>query len=264
MKPYAAVLRARMRLLLQYRAAAWAGTGTRLFWGLIRVMIFEAFYRSAAAAQPMSYPDVVTYVWLGQAFLTLIPFSAADAELRAMVRTGTVAYELLRPVDLYGFWYARAVAVRSTPALLQAPPVFAVGFLLFGMRLPPSAESAAAWLLATAGALLLSSAITTLMSVSLLWTLSGEGASRLMPAFTYMLSGLAIPLPLCPPWLRALLEILPFRGMIDTPFRLYVGHLSPAELPGLLAHQLVWTVALVLLGRHLLARAQRRMVVQGG
>lgn len=264
MNAYASLFSARSRMLLQYRAAAWAGTGTRLFWGLIRVMIFEAFYRSSTAAQPITLPEVVTYIWLGQAFLTLIPFTSADPEVRAMVRTGTVAYELLRPLDLYWAWYCRALAVRSVPALLQAPPVFLVGMAFFGMRLPPTFESAGAWLLATLAALALSSAITTLMSISLLWTLSGDGISRLVPALTYTLSGLAFPLPLCPDWLRTILEILPFRGMIDAPFRLYVGNLPPEALPGVLVHQMTWTLALVLWGRWLVARAGQRMVVQGG
>ena len=100
MKPYLAIFGARFRTQLQYRAAAWAGTGTRIFWGLIRVMIFQAFYQSSSASQPISLPDMITYLWLGQAFLTLIPFSSADSEVRSMVRTGTVAYELLRPKKL--------------------------------------------------------------------------------------------------------------------------------------------------------------------
>jgi len=52
-KPYMAVLSARCRMLLQYRAAAVAGFGCQLFWGLIRMMIFQAFYENADAAVPM-------------------------------------------------------------------------------------------------------------------------------------------------------------------------------------------------------------------
>ncbi len=51
---YCAILSARFRMLLQYRAAAFAGFVTQLFWGLIRVMIFSAFYRSSNAPQPMT------------------------------------------------------------------------------------------------------------------------------------------------------------------------------------------------------------------
>ena len=30
-----------------------------------------------------------------------------------MMRTGAVAYELCRPLDLYGLWYARALALAD-------------------------------------------------------------------------------------------------------------------------------------------------------
>ena len=76
MRPYLAVLSARIRMLLQYRAAALAGMSTQLFWGLIRVMIFEAFYRTATQAQPMTYAEVVNYVWLGQALFALLPWAS--------------------------------------------------------------------------------------------------------------------------------------------------------------------------------------------
>ena len=90
MRPYLAVLSARIRMLLQYRAAALAGMSTQLFWGLIRVMTFEAFYRTATQAQPMTYAEVVNYVWLGQALFALLPWTP-DNDVRTMVRTGTVA-----------------------------------------------------------------------------------------------------------------------------------------------------------------------------
>jgi ABC-2 type transport system permease protein len=79
-----------------------------------------------------------------------------------------------------------------------------------------------------------------------------------------LLSGALVPLPLLPEWIQPLAAALPFRGLLDTPFRLYLGHLPPAEALLAVAHQLAWTVALVLLGRWLLARALRRVVVQGG
>ena len=48
-RPYAAILGARFRMLLQYRAAAIAGLWTQIFFGLILIMIYEAFYRSSSA-----------------------------------------------------------------------------------------------------------------------------------------------------------------------------------------------------------------------
>jgi ABC-2 type transport system permease protein len=250
-------------MLLQYRAAAAAGFGTQLFWGLIRIMIFDAFYRSTTARQPMSYGEVVTYIWLGQAMFALLPWMP-DVEVRAMIRNGTVAYELLRPLDLYALWFARAVASRTAPTLLRAVPMFVIAGLFFGMRAPASWAAAGAWAVAMVGALLLGSAIAVLLTLSMLWTVSGEGVSALIPTLVTVLSGMVVPLPFFPDWAQGVLNVLPFRGLIDVPFRLYLGHLPPSQCLPLFAQQMAWTLALVGLGRWILARGTRRLVVQGG
>ena len=249
--------------MLQYRAAALAGLGTQVFWGLIRVMIFQAFFRSTTAEQPMEISDVMTYVWLGQAFLALLPWNQ-DNQLRSLIRTGGVGYELLRPVDLYGFWYCRSLAFRTAPTLLRAFPLIAFAGLFMGMEAPASWGAAGAFAASMIGAILLSSAITTLFSITMMWTISGDGVFALAPGVVGLLSGMLVPIPLFPDWAQTALNILPFRGLVDTPYRFYLGHIPAGDLPMLLAHQLVWITAIVLFGRWLLSRGLRSLVVQGG
>ena len=260
---YSAILSARFRSLLQYRAAAAAGIGTQLFWGLIRVMIFAGFYASSDAPQPMTFPQVVTYIWLGQATIRLLIWRG-DADVQRMIRTGTVAYELIRPVDLYGLWFSRSVANLAAPTVLRAVPMFLIAGLLLGMQAPASWGAGAAYVLAMAMAVLLAAGMATLLTISLLWTISGEGISRLLPAMVWCLSGMILPLPFFPEWLQPVLRVLPFRGMMDVPFRIYLGHIGPGQWLGALGHQAAWTLAMVALGRWLLARGKRRLVVQGG
>ncbi len=263
MSPYLAMLGARMRALMQYRAAAAAGLATQLFWGFIRVMIFTAFYRSSSAPQPISLRDMVTYLWLTQAMFALA-LTNADSDVREMIRSGTVAYELVRPVDLYGLWYSRSLAARIAPTLLRAVPLFVFAALFLGLRMPPSFASFFAWALATVFAVLLAAAISTLVTISLLYTISGEGITRLTPILVYSLSGILIPLPFLPSWMQPLLAFLPFRGIADTPYRLYLGQIPATHAVPVLAQQLVWIVTLMVLGRIVLTRASHRLVVQGG
>lgn len=263
MPAYLSIMNARLRTLLQYRAAAVAGFGTQLFWGLIRVMVFTAFYESSSAPPPISLPDMITYLWLVQAMFALTMWNV-DQDVRTMIQTGTVAYEMLRPLDVYTLWYSRAVAGRIGPTALRAVPMFVVALAFLGMQLPPTLAAGLAWILATIGAILLSAAFSTLVTISLLYTIAGDGVQRLAPILTYALSGMLIPLPLLPDWLQPVFDFFPFRGMIDTPFRLYVGNLPAAQLGLALLHQMAWTAVFVLSGRWLLAKATRRMVVQGG
>ena len=262
-KPYIAVLSARFRTLLQYRAAAFAGFGTQLFWGLIRIMIFEAFYRSTTTTQPMTFDQIVTYVWLSQAFLVILPFSA-DPDVRTMVRSGNVVYELVRPANLYFFWYSRAIAQRTAPGIFRALPMFITAALFFNMQMPSNLPATSAWITSMIFAVLLGSALTNLLNISLLWTISGEGLGALLSASAWLLSGLTIPLLFFPDWAQSAINTLPFRYIMDIPFRFYLGQLPADQIWHHLPWQIGWLITLIALGQIILHRATRRLVAQGG
>ena len=271
LRPYRAILSARFRMLLQYRGAALAGLWTQTFFGLVLLMIYEGFYRSTTVPQPMAFGEVVSYVWLGQALLAMLPWNA-DAELRAMIRSGTVAYELCRPVDVYALWYTRALALRTAPTILRALPmclIAAVVLPLIGLgewRLagPPSVLAAGAFGVTLFCTLLLGCALTTVINISLLWTIGGDGVVILMTTLATFLSGMIIPIPLFPDWLQPVVLALPFAGLVDLPFRVFTGHIPHGDVWLVLRHQLLWTAALVFFGRWLLSRGMRRIVVHGG
>jgi ABC-2 type transport system permease protein len=250
-------------MLLQYRAAAVAGFGTQLFFGLILTMAMSAFYSSSSHSQPMTHDQVITYIWLGQAMLGIFPWNA-DSEVQMMIRSGTVVYELLRPVDLYNMWFSRAFAVRTAPTLLRSIPMFIIAGLFFGMKPPDSIASGCLWVAGTICALLLACAMTTLLAITMLWTVSGDGINRLTIGAMLVFSGMLVPLPLFPPILQPLISFLPFRGLTDTPFRLYTGHIPPGNAAYAIAQQILWTIILILIGRLVLARGLRRLTVQGG
>jgi ABC-2 type transport system permease protein len=51
---------------------------------------------------------------------------------------------------------------------------------------------------------------------------------------------------------------------MDLPSRLFTGSLPPSSVVWVVGHQLLWTAALLGLGRLALTRGLRRLVVQGG
>ena len=221
MRAYGAILQRRFRMLLQYRAAALAGLGTQVFWGFIRVMIFAAFYAAAATAQPLSFAQVVTYIWLGQAMLRMLP-TWNDGELQGMIRSGNVAYELVRPVDLYNLWYARAVALAdgADAAAVRAACwrwrccCSGCSWPAFGRR------RGVGWLLCTlrCGAAV-AAAIVTLLNITLLWTLTGDGVRVLADLAAWLLSGHRDPAAAVPGWVQTVLvaPALPVRPGCAVP-----------------------------------------------
>jgi ABC-2 type transport system permease protein len=272
-RPYTAAFTTRFIVMLQYRAAAIAGFATQCWWGAIKVMIYTAFYRSAAAAaeSPISLAQVITYTWLAQGFLALTPW-ACDPEIGLAVRSGAIAFDRLRPVDTYTLWYARAAGWMTSRALPRAVLMFllaAVTFPLFGrdewsLRLPPSLAAAGLFMLSMALVVALSSAIVMLLNAAVAATLNDRGVNSILGLFSVVLSGNLLPLPLLPDAFQTFLFVQPFAGVVDIPFRIYTGHLAGQMALIGLALQTGWTIVFVVAGRVALRRVFHRVEIQGG
>lgn len=263
MNAYFAILKGRLIALFQYRSAALAGLGTQVFWGIVKVMIIEAFYAQANAQEPLTLSQAITYIWLGQALLQLLPWNI-DKEIELQIRTGNVAYELVRPLDLYGLWFARSLAMRLTPTLMRFIPLFLIAGLFFDLHTPVSWGAGIAFGVSLAFAALLSAAMTTWIIITLFWTISGEGILRLIPHTTLLLSGMLVPLPLFPDFMQPFLNVQPFRGIIDIPVKIYTGVIPASEAPLYFGFQFAWFLFFVFLGKKLLNKALKQFVIQGG
>ncbi len=268
---YLSVVIIRYQMLLQYRVAALAGFVTQFFWGAIKIMVLGAFFAASTREQPMTFSHVVAYIWLGQALLGLIPWNV-DPEIQEKFTSGGVAYELLRPLNLYWFWFARTIAFRSATTTLRALPMLIVAWWVlpwvgldeWRLEFPPSVASTLAFLASIAATLLLASAVTMLLHISLYWTISGRGVIAAAGGIVPVFCGLTVPLPLFPDWAQGFLYWQPLRGLADTPFRIYSGNIAATNAPLEILLQLGWTVALIVAGHLLLSRAQQKLVVQGG
>jgi ABC-2 type transport system permease protein len=270
-RPYFAAFRARFQVMLQYRTAALAGFATQCWWGAIRIMVFAAFYGVHAAAAPISLANAVTYVWLGQALLALLPW-VADPEIGQAVRTGGVGYDRLRPLDAYGFWYARTLGWMLARALPRAALMaLAAGVVLPLMGLgawawrPPSGM-AAALLSVPAFALMTALGATVLMLANIVVaaSLNERGVNAVLTPLVIVFSGSLLPLNFFPDALRPFLHVQPLAGLVDIPFRIYFADLrGGAALQGL-ALQAGWTLLLVGVGRFAMECMMRRLEMQGG
>jgi len=101
-----------------------------------------------------------------------------------------------------------------------------------------------------------------LVNLTAFWILDFRGLASISSFAWPFLSGMyGIPLAYLPEPIYRVVTLLPFASMGQAPLTVFL------ERPGLaatLALQAVWVVALLALGRLVLARAERRLVVQGG
>jgi ABC-2 type transport system permease protein len=267
MRAYRAVFKLRLMLGMQYRVAAMAGVATQFFWGVMMMMIYEAFYSHGSGTPPISYSELVSYLWLQQSFLAFIMLWYRDNEIFQLITSGNIAYELCRPCGLYGFWYAKLIAQRLSGALLRCSPILIVALLLpepYRLMLPPNFVQVVFFILALILGLLVLVAISMFIYISVFYTMSPMGSLLMIGVFGEFFAGLIVPVPLMPSWLKPIVYALPFRYTSDLPFRVYSGHIPIPEAAWSILIQACWLAVLVGGGRWWMQRSLRRIVIQGG
>ncbi len=267
MKPYISLFKMRVLKGLQYKTAAIAGILTQFFWGIMYIMIFEAFYSSTTNPQPISLVELAQVVWLQQSFLVFIMLWFRDNELITQITSGQIAYELCRPMNLYSFWYAKLIAQRLSAAMLRCLPILLVASLLpepYRFSLPPDLITFLLFIVTLFLGLLLIVSISMMIYISIFYTMSGTGSLLIFGVFGEFFAGMLIPVPLMPDALRRVVYLLPFRYASDLPFRIYAGNIGTREAIISIGVQILWLSVLVLIGRMWIKNALRRVVIQGG
>jgi ABC-2 type transport system permease protein len=252
-----------LRAALTYRLAALSGILTQLAFGLIRVEVLEACYRSGAQAAGMALAAAQDYIWLGQALLRVIPMRT-DEDLVEAMRRGTIANDLIRPLDAYLWWWSRSVGRCAAQTALRSLPLIVLTMALGALHPPASVLAGLAFVLLSGVAILLSCALRILLTLLGDWSTGANAIAPLMLPVIWMLCGITVPLPLMPPELQGVIAILPFRALLDTPLRAWSGDCAGAGLGWAVLHQLAWLAALVAVGQALARRGLRRLSLQGG
>lgn len=187
-------------------------------------------------------------------------------EMRFMqrVRMGLIVSDLIRPLGFLPFQMAQGVG-DALVNFVFVVPVFAVGWWFLGPALlAPSAGSAALGVLSLLLAFVVSFGISYLVVQAAFVLQSGYGVLFARAAFHQVFSGLAAPLVMFPEALGSVALALPFRHVIETPVRLWLGLVPAKEIPVLLLSQAAWGLGLLAVADAIFRAVVRRHQVQGG
>jgi len=260
-----AFFRAGFRRYAAYRAATLAGAFTNAMFGLVKASILLAVIHANGGAAVGGY-DATTassYAWLSQATLSVV-YVFTWTEVAARVRSGDIAVDLARPVDLQLSLLAADLGRATYSLLPRGLPSLAVGAATFGLTLT---TDPAMWLLGLTSlvlAVVVSFACRFAVNLVAFWWVEIRGLMTLYVVATNVLCGLVVPVHWFPDWLRVLATATPFPSMLQTPVDVLGGTIRGAAALSAVAVQLGWAVATLGGGRLLLRRATRKLVVHGG
>jgi ABC-2 type transport system permease protein len=205
----------------------------------------------------------VTYAWLSQGLIASVSLFAWT-ELAQRVRTGDIAVDLARPVDLQLAWLAADLGRAAFVLIPRGAPPMLVGALTTGLFLPRTPWPYLLGLLSLVLGVVVSFACRFAVNLLAFWLTEIRGLIGFYAGLTAIFCGLLVPISWFPDWLRALAWATPFPAMMQVPLDVLAARVDVAGAVRLLAVQVIWVAATLLAGRGLLRLATRRLVVQGG
>ncbi|MET8633246.1 ABC transporter permease [Streptomyces sp. NPDC004096] len=260
---YAAVAASGFRRYATYRTATAAGVFTNSVFGLILAYTYLAVWNERPHLGGYDQSQALTFVWVSQGLLmTVAVFGGGfEEELIERIRTGDVAVDLYRPVDLQGWWLASDLGRALFHLLGRGVVPLVFGALVFPLALPASPLTWAAFLVAVGLGVVVSFAIRFVVALSAFWLLDGAGVAQLAGLTAVFCSGMLLPLNVFPGTLGEVVRLLPWSALLQAPVDVLLGAADP--LPTY-AFQIAWAVVLLGVGRLVQSAATRRVVVQGG
>lgn len=267
MKQYLSFFKLKFSVGLQYKTAALAGIATQIFFGLVYIMVYVAFYGSGTNNADITLNEIIPYLWLNQAFFSLICIWHKDNEILNMIKNGNVAYELCRPQNLYVMWFIRILSSKISSVLLRCIPLLILAFLLpapYNLTLPANLNSFIFFIISLLISSLLITAIVTLIYVLVFYSIDSKGIMGMYCGIAEILSGQVIPIPLFPGILKNIATLLPFAYISDFSFRIYSGNIYGLSITKGLCIEILWLIILIVIGILATNNILKKVSVQGG
>ncbi len=248
---------------IAYRGRTLLNLVSGLMWVAVPYYLWRSVYSTRAEMAGFTWDEMRTYVLLAYAVNGLLTFYSL-ARLAAVVRSGQVACELLRPLDFLTAQLAYSLGAALVEAALSGGIALALA-LLFLHILPPASLAAAGLTLASVWlGFLVRFLVGYLVALLCFYTKNALGLIWAEGAVVSLLSGALLPLDLLPGWLQAAVRAAPFASIVYTPLAIYLGKLQGAALWQALGLQALWAAILWALARVLWRGSARALEIQGG
>ncbi len=264
LQTYGQLFVAGFRRQTAYRLAMFAGLATNVVFGFIRsAILFAAVESAGGELAGYSAGTISAYVWLSQGLLGAIQMNGA-AEIGDRIRTGDVAIDFTRPVDVQTWHLAEDLGRAAYSMIPRGVPSVVVGALTFGLVMPTTALPYAMGLVSIVIGVTISFYCRYAVNVVGFWLLDTRGVRALYMVTSTFLAGLYVPVALFPGWLHSLAYATPFPSILQSPVDVISGKVTGLDALAVVGMQVFWLAVTCLVGRALTSAGRQRLVVQGG
>ena len=224
--------------------------------------VFDEINQYSTFQGKISLQDMIVYSVVSSVMTLVIDNDIID-QLQEKVRTGEIATDLIKPVNLKACLFCDLVGKKSSIALFLLLPYLTMGMMIVGGHFP-CWQNLILSLIAVGNGVVIFFLMTYLVGLLSFWFFSVGHLKMLLNALMAVLSGSMVPLWFFPEFLYDLSHFLPFKSVYFVPLSIFMEKVSLLETGWFMSQQFLW-IGILWTGSYFMWNISiKKLVVQGG
>ena len=224
---------------------------------------WKALYRQQSSAGGVDAESMLTYVILSSVISVLL-ITNVERRIEMSVGKGTVATDMMKPVNLFGVYFAEDIGSVIALVFQNMLPILLIGSLMIKVPVMANLRDLPLFVVTVVQSFLINWLIAALFGMIAFTAVNIDALIQVKKHLLRLLSGSIIPIWFFPAGVAKVLSSLPFVYIYQLPLSIYIGKGDRIEQLAQMRIQFVWL--LVLAGVFIFAQKQitRKVMVQGG
>ena len=263
MKPYLYIAKTKVLSALAYRFDVISEILIQCLVVIATSFFWMAAYGERQSAMGVSLEQMLTYSIMSAALSCLLTVNVEDRIIRS-VRKGSVALDMLKPVDMFGMYLAEDVGAITISLCQKALPLLIIASVLIKVPAPSSALYFLFFLFSVIISFLICWLISACYAMLSFYVISMGPLHQTKNVLIRILSGSIIPLWFFPEGLQAVFKYLPFVYIYQLPLSIYIGKLELSDIFMQMGLQIIWLLILYVIYKMIKRKVLSNVLIQGG
>ena len=224
---------------------------------------WKALYRNQSVVAGVDEQSMLTYIIISSA-LSVVMFTNVERRIEQSVIKGTVATDMMKPVNLFGVYLAEDIGSIIALIFQNMIPILLIGGIFIKIPKMADIRDLPLFIFSVLISFLINWLIAALFGMLSFTAVNIDALIQFKKHLLRLLSGSIIPIWFFPEIVANVLRALPFVYIYQLPVSIYIGKGNRLEQIAQMKIQFLWLIVLFALFFAAQHRITRKVLVQGG
>ncbi len=263
MKKYLYIIKTQIIKRLTYAFDVYGNILVQTIIMITSAFFWKALYKDGGTAGGVNVESMLVYIIMSSV-LSVLLITNVEKRIEQSVQKGTVATDMMKPVSLFGIYFAEDIGTIIALILQNILPILLIGSLLIKVPKMTDLHDLPLFVLSVLLSFFINWFLAALFGMMAFSAVNIDALIQVKKHLIRLISGSIIPLWFFPDPIANVLKFLPFPYIYQLPLSIYIGRGTRAEIFTGMEIQLAWAVVLFLVFLFAQKQITRKVMVQGG